>query len=125
MEFFGGYGLRHIEIDIRGRGKALAELDERNSQISDALYQKLPLEARANLWGEEVYFEIPLEMEDENPSPTATAGDISYWAPGPAFCIFFGRTQPYSAVNHLGRIIEGLEIFRNVENGDRIVLNRK
>lgn len=117
--------MRYIEIDVRGKGKALAELDERNPLISDALYQKLPLEARANLWGEEVYFEIPLEMEDENPSPTATAGDISYWVPGSAFCIFFGTTQPYSAVNHLGRIIEGLEIFRNVENGDRIVLNRK
>ncbi|MDM7912292.1 MAG: cyclophilin-like fold protein [Methanotrichaceae archaeon] len=117
--------MRCIEIDIRGRGKALAELDERNPLISDALYQKLPIEARANLWGEEVYFEIPLEMENENPSPSATPGDISYWAPGPAFCIFFGQTQPYSPVNHLGRVIEGLGIFRNVMEGDRIVLNRK
>jgi hypothetical protein len=103
----------------------MAELDERNPLISNTLFQMLPLEARTNLWGEEVYFEIPLEMADENPSPTAVAGDISYWAPGPAFCIFFGMTQPYSAVNHLGRIIDGLEIFKKVENGDRIVLNRK
>jgi hypothetical protein len=46
--------LRHIEIDIKGRGKALAELDERNPLISNVLFQMLPLEARANLWGEEV-----------------------------------------------------------------------
>ncbi len=117
--------MRYIEIDVRGRGKALAQLDERNPLISDALYQKLPIEASANLWGDEVYFDIPLEMENENPSPSATAGDISYWAPGPAFCIFFGQTQPYSPVNHLGRVIEGLDIFRNVMGGDRIVLNRK
>jgi uncharacterized protein len=117
--------MRYIEIDIEGRGKALAELDDRNPKISNALYQKLPIEARANLWGEEVYFEIPLEMENENPSPSAAAGDISYWAPGPAFCIFFGQTQPYSAVNHLGRVVDGLDIFRKMMEGDRIVLNRK
>lgn len=117
--------MRYIEIDIKGRGKALAELDDRNPQISDALYQKLPIEARANLWGEEVYFEIPLEMENENPSPSATIGDISYWAPGPAFCIFFGQTQPYSAVNHLGRVIDGLDVFKKIMEGDRILLNRK
>lgn len=120
----GVMSLKRIEIDIKGRGRAVAELDGRNPRISEELYQKLPIEARANLWGEEVYFDIPLETEDENPSPSAVKGDISYWSPGPAFCIFFGETQPYSPVNHLGRIVEGLEIFRNVNARDRIVLNR-
>lgn len=117
--------MRYIEIDIIGRGKAAAELDERNPEISDAIYKMLPIEARANLWGEEIYFEIPLEMENENPSPGSAPGDISYWSPGPAFCIFFGQTQPYSPVNHVGRVVEGLEVFRDVKEGDRIVLNRK
>jgi hypothetical protein len=121
----GDFKLRYIEIDIIGRGKAMAELDERNPKISDAIYKLLPVEARANLWGEEIYFEISLEMENENPSPGSTSGDISYWSPGPAFCIFFGRTQPYSPVNHVGRVVEGLEVFRDVKEGDRIVLNRK
>jgi hypothetical protein len=117
--------MRYLEIDIKGRGKALAELDDRNPRISSALYQMLPMEARASLWGEEVYFDILLEMEDENPTPSATAGDISYWAPGPAFCIFFGETQPYSAVNHLGRIVDGLDVIKKTAQGDRIILNRK
>jgi hypothetical protein len=111
-----------IEIEVGDRGRALAELDSRNSAIAEALCRVLPLEAAAKLWGEEVYCSLPLEMEDENPSPSAARGDISYWSPGPAFCIFFGSTQPYSLVNHLGKVVEGLEIFSQVEEGDRIVL---
>lgn len=113
-----------IEIEVRGLGRALAELDGRNPGIAEAIWQALPFEAAASLWGEEVYFDVPLELEDERSSPTAAAGDICYWCPGPAFCIFFGKTQPYSAVNHIGKVTDGLEMFRDVEAGDRIVLRR-
>ncbi|MFB3765848.1 MAG: cyclophilin-like fold protein [Methanotrichaceae archaeon] len=116
--------MKRIEINIPGKGKVTIDLDARNPQISQELYQMLPIEARANLWGEEVYFEIPLKASDENVSPSAVKGDVSYWSPGCALCIFFGETQPYSPVNHLGRIAQGIEILRNVNAGDRIVLNR-
>ncbi len=117
--------MRAIVIEVVGKGKAQAELDERNPGIAAAFWKALPIEAKASLWGEEVYFDIPLQLEDENPSPSASSGDICYWSPGPAFCIFFGKTQPYSPVNHLGNVVEGLELFRNVAAGDRIVLSRK
>jgi hypothetical protein len=117
--------LRYIEIEISGRGKVVAELDDQNPRIAEELFKRLPIEARANLWGEEIYFEVPLELEDENPSPEAKSGDVSYWSPGSAFCIFFGRTQPYSPVNHLGRVIEGLDLFKDVRSGVKIVLSRK
>jgi hypothetical protein len=64
-------------------------------------------------------------MDDENPSSISTCADISYWSSGPAFCIFFGQTQPYCPVNHLGKIIIGLKLFKEVNEGDRIVLSRK
>lgn len=120
----GGY-LKYIEIEISGQDKAIAEIDDRNPTIAAEFYRSLPVNAKANLWGEEVYFELPLELEDENPSPEAKSGDISYWSPGSAFCIFFGRTQPYSPVNHLGKVIEGLDLFKVIKNGDRIMLSRK
>lgn len=116
--------MRRMEIEIAGLGRSIAELDNRNPLIADALWSILPIEAQALLWGEEVYFDVPLSCEDENPSPQAVAGDISYWSPGHAICIFFGRTQPYSPVNHIGRISDGLEIFRNVKEGMKILLKR-
>jgi len=117
--------MRTIEIEITGKGKALAKLDERNPRIREAFFKTLPMEGAAFLWGEEVYFDVPLQMDNENASPTAAAGDICYWSPGPAFCIFFGKTQPYSSVNHIGKITQGLEIFKSVAAGDRIVLRRR
>jgi uncharacterized protein len=117
--------MRMMVIEVLGKGRALAKLDERNPKIREAIFQALPIEGTANLWGEEVYFDVALPMENENPSPSAVAGDICYWSPGPAFCIFFGKTQPYSAVNHIGKITEGLELFQRVESGDRIVLRRR
>jgi uncharacterized protein len=117
--------MRIIEIEIMGKGKALAKLDERNPKTREAFFDALPIEGIANLWGEEVYFDVPLQMDNENPSPTAAAGDICYWSPGPAFCIFFGKTQPYSSVNHIGKITQGLEILKHVSSGDRIVLRKR
>jgi hypothetical protein len=117
--------LRRIAVEVVGKGEAVAELDARNPGIAEELLQRLPITGNANLWGEEVYFEVPLELDTENASPTASIGDISYWSPGPALCIFFGQTQPYSAVNHLGKVVEGLDLFKKVKEGDRIVLSRK
>ncbi len=117
--------MRIIEIEIMGKGKALAKLDERNPKTREAFFDALPIEGIANLWGEEVYFDVPLQMDNENPSPTAVAGDVCYWSPGPAFCIFFGKTQPYSSVNHIGKITQGLEIFKHISSGDRIVLSKR
>jgi hypothetical protein len=125
LVLFGEKILRQFQIEIAGKGIALAELDRMNPKIAEAFWQMLPIDAEACLWGEEIYFNIPLQTADENPSPSASAADISYWSPGPAFCIFFGKTQPYSPVNHLGKIVEGLDLFRDVKARDRIALNRK
>jgi hypothetical protein len=117
--------LTHITIEIIGKGAAIAELHDRNPRIAEELLKKLPITGKVNLWGDEVYFEVPLELDNENASPTAGIGDISYWSPGPALCIFFGHTQPYSAVNHLGKVVDSLDLFKKVQEGDKIVLSRK
>ncbi len=116
--------MRSMIIEVKGKGSALAELDERNPKTREAIWQALPIEGRAILWGEEVYFDLPVQLKDENPSPASEAGDICYWSPGPAFCIFFGRTQPYSRVNHIGKVVGGLDLFEMVETDDIIVLKR-
>lgn len=116
--------MKSMIIEIEGKGRALAELDERNPRIREAIWQALPIEGRAVIWGEEVYFDLSLQIKDENPSPSSEAGDICYWSPGPAFCIFYGQTQPYSRVNHIGKVVQGLDLFERVRANDRIVLKR-
>jgi uncharacterized protein len=107
-------------IEVTGKGKARAALDERNPKTAALIYKNLSLEGKANLWLEEVYFIIPLEIEYENQSTIASRGDISYWPPGMAFCIFYGESQPASPVNHIGRVTDNLELFKQIENEDII-----
>ena len=116
--------MKMVEVEVGGKGRALVELDGRNPGIAERICQSLPLIARAKLWGEEVYFELSIKNADEDPSPTSQEGDVSWWSPGCALCIYFGSTQPYSPVNHIGRVKEGLDRFYRVEAGDTLVLRR-
>ena len=90
------------------------------------ILEALPFEGAANVWGDEIYFDIPLSLDQE---PDARAdvevGDLAYWPAGPAFCIFFGPTpvstgdQPraYSPVNVFGRVIGDAKLFKAVSSG--------
>ncbi|MGD8258784.1 MAG: cyclophilin-like fold protein [Desulfobacterales bacterium] len=89
----------------------------------------LPLESTTNVWGDEIYFDIPLNLDQE---PDARAevevGDLAYWPAGPAFCIFYGptpvstdeRPRAYSPVNVFGRILGDAKQFKGVSNGAKI-----
>jgi len=112
-----------ISVDIEGRGRAAFQLDDRNPGLAQALLRVLPISTPAERWQEEIYFSLPFACEDENPSISAQRGDVSYWSPGPAFCIFFGDSQPISAVNHLGSIVEGLDAVARARQGDVITLS--
>jgi len=113
-----------IIIEVEGKGKAIAELDDRNPKTAKAIYNCLPIYNMALRWLDEFFFETELTMEEENPSTSAEPGDISYWPPGYSFCIFFGETPPYSEVNHIGKIIENLELFSSCDEGDRIIVRK-
>ncbi|MBN2517602.1 MAG: hypothetical protein JXB14_02050 [Candidatus Altiarchaeota archaeon] len=99
---------------------AEAELD--TSKTAKAIAEKLPIDGEAEVWKEEVYFEIPLKLPYENQTDKVSEGDICYWPPGNAFCIFFGKSQPVNAVSIIGKVVSGLERFKEVEEGDDIVL---
>jgi len=85
-----------------------------------AITEALPLNSRTFLWKEEIYFDIPVAAGPEKARSTVQPGDIAYWPPGKAFCIFFGKTQPYSAVNIIGKITSDLEQLRNVRQGEYV-----
>ena len=110
---------------------SFAELNE--TVTAEALWDALPIEARANIWGDEIYFSIPVYLEEEeNAQAVVEKGDLGYWPAGNAFCIFFGRTpasrgdeiRPASPVNVFGRVEGDPTVFRRVRSGEEVVLER-
>jgi hypothetical protein len=99
-------------------------LEQERPRTCEAIWQALPFESEVEIWKEEVYFEIPVKVEPENPTSKTTAGDVSYWFEGPGFCIFFGRSQPISPVNTFARMKSGVENFHRLRTGDRIIVKR-
>lgn len=107
-----------VKLVVEGVGEAEGELIRHLSpRTVDAILKKLPIEGRAALWKEEVYFEIPVTMGEEKPRPTVSKGDMAYWPMGHALCVFYGDTQPYSPVNVVGRILKNLELFGHLKSG--------
>jgi hypothetical protein len=86
----------------------------------DMIVRKLPIEGRAALWKEEVYFETSIKMGEEKAKSTVERGTIAFWPMGSAICIFYGESQPYSPVNILGQVTKNLELFSNVKSGTKI-----
>jgi uncharacterized protein len=86
----------------------------------DMIVRKLPVEGRAAIWKEEVYFEIPIKMGEEKAKPTVETGTIAFWPMGSALCVFYGQSQPYSPVSILGKITKNLEVFKQVKSGAAI-----
>ena len=110
-----------IKIIVEGLGEAEGELIRHLApRTADAIANKLPIEGRAALWKEEVYFEIPVKMGEEKAKATVETGTIAYWPMGSAICIFYGSSQPYSPVNIIGRVTKNLEMFRQVKSGMKI-----
>jgi hypothetical protein len=73
-----------------------------------------------------------VKAEKENSQQVVALGDIAYWPPGNALCIFFGLTpasvgkeiRPASAVNVIGKVLENHEVFKRVNDGDLIKIDK-
>jgi hypothetical protein len=111
--------------------KVEAELNE--SKTAQWIWEALPIEARTNLWGEEIYFAIPVKTGLEAGSrEVVSAGELGYWPTGHAFCIFFGPTpasqgneiRAASAVNIIGKVLTDPKVFLKVKEGGKIKLEK-
>jgi len=113
-----------------GSVTALAELND--TKTANTIWQALPLSSNVNVWGDEIYFTIPVEIELENGQEVVRLGDLGYWPQGSAFCIFFGRTpisrgdeiRAAGPVNIFGKLIDDPELFKGVKQGEKIVVER-
>ena len=114
---------------VAGTVEAEAELN--NTATAQAIWEALPIQGRASLWGDEVYFSTPLSLELEAGQEVVGTGDLGYWPEGNAFCIFFGPTpasrgdeiRPASPVTVFGKVIGDAEMFKKVAAGTRITVS--
>jgi hypothetical protein len=110
-----------VKFVVEGLGEAEGELVRFLApRTVDLIVRKLPIEGRAAVWKEEVYFETPIKMGEEKAKGTVEVGTIAFWPMGSAICIFYGISQPYSPVSILGKITANLELFKKVKSGTKI-----
>ena len=103
-----------------------------DSATAAAVWEALPLAIPGQTWGDESYFSIPVKVEPESPRETVEMGDLAFWPPGTAFCIFFGPTpasrggeiRPASAVNVFGRVQGDPAVFKRVRSGTTVRVER-
>ena len=113
-------------------GSVVAEAVLDDSVTAGLVWDALPLAVAGETWGDEIYFSIPVKAKPEKPRETVDMGDLGYWPPGSAFCIFFGPTpssrgseiRPASPVNVFGKIAGDPTVFKKVRSGTQVRVER-
>ncbi len=121
---------RKVEVTA---GSVLVTATLNDSSTAEVLWNALPVEASANTWGDEIYFRVAVQVDEEDgASDVVNMGALGYWPPGQALCLFFGPTpasrgdeiRAASAVNVIGSIEGDATVLKHVESGARVVVSR-
>jgi hypothetical protein len=119
-------------VESDNLGELEAEILDHNPKTAEAILKNLPFEGIANVWGEEIYFNVPGEIEEENSQQEMEIGDIAFWPMGNAICIFFGPTpvsdskkpKAYSPVNLFAKIVGDTSPLKKVRDGEIVRIKK-
>ncbi|MFP4170380.1 MAG: cyclophilin-like fold protein [Methanomassiliicoccales archaeon] len=108
------------------------EIELNETDTADALFMALPVESQINVWGKEIYFEVDLDQELENPREIMEVGEVAYWPQGKAFCLFFGptpvsqdhRPRAVGEVTPLGRVLGDPAELEGIGDRSPVTLTR-
>ncbi len=103
-----------------------------DTRTARQIYDALPFAIAGSRWGDEIYFSIPVDCGTERGQATVEAGDLGYWEPGSAFCLFWGPTpasrgneirpaNPVTVFGHLDGDPKAFDVFRS---GTRVRVER-
>ena len=120
---------RKIKITV---GKLELEAWLNETKTAARVFEALPITSTVNTWGDEIYFTILVDTGPEDAKELVSLGDIAYWPPGKAMCIFFGKTpisrgdeiRPASPVNIIGKVEGDLKLLKKVKEGEEIIIRR-
>ena len=121
--------MEKIKIKI---GEIEIEGEMLDTKLGKKIIEKIPFSSKANLWGDEIYFEVDVDEKLEMPVSEVGKGDIGYWPTGKCLCLFFGPTPisygdkiiPASKVEIVGKIIKGIEKLKQVKERDEIIVEK-
>ena len=110
---------------MEGKGETRGELIRFLApRTVERIVSELPIEGRVALLKEGIYFEKSLNIGTEKAVSVVEAGSLAYWPMANSICIFYGKMQPYSPVNVIGRVIGDLDLFKNLNSGTKIRIER-
>lgn len=123
-------GMADLRIHV-GDVELAADWTDENPRTKEALEAALPLAGDAARWGEELYFETPVDVPIEDARAAVPVGAVAYWPTGNAICLFWGPTpassgdEPRAAspVNVVATI-EDVSALSGVEGGARVRIER-
>ena len=111
-------------------GSVVVDAELNDTDTAGAIWEVLPIQANGNTWGDEIYLRISVENEVENGQEVVELGDLGYWPPGSAFCLFFGPTpasegdeiRPASEVTVIGKIKGDSTVLKSVSSGSSVLM---
>lgn len=118
-----------LKLIFESIGEVTVEIVDKNPRTGRAFVDAVPFESTVYTWGDEIYFSTPVRLGLEVPQEVVERGDVAYWPPGRAMCIFFGPTpasrtedeiRPASPVNVFGRILGDLDRLKRVKDGEKV-----
>lgn len=122
--------MKKIKITA-GSIELFAEVYE--TETAQAVWDALPISGRANRWGKEIYFNISVTTSQESEAKAdVNVGELAFWPPGNAFCIFWGPTpvsvdenpRAASPVNVFGKITGDSNLLDSVPDNAHVTITR-
>lgn len=109
------------------------EASIKDTETGQIIYNSLPIKTRVEVWGNELYFEIPEYIDLEADAiAEVEPGSLAYWPTGRCFCIFWGPTplstdeMPVAAgaVNVFGSIEGDLSLLNTFKQGSTVSIKK-